>query len=122
MSENIAHYDHGLISIEHVLPQTVSTGSEWEQLWPDQERRQQWLHRLGNLVLLSRAKNSSAQNYDFETKKNKYFCVKGGASNFTMTNEVIRSSSWTEEVVSARQDRLLNILKDGWKLNTSVIT
>jgi hypothetical protein len=122
MSENIAHYDHGLISIEHVLPQTVGAGSEWEQLWPDQEKRQQWLHRLGNLVLLSRAKNSSAQNYDFGVKKEKYFKTKGGTSNFPLTVDVLNSPTWTEEVVSARQERLLSILKAGWRINTNVIT
>ena len=35
--------------------------------------REKYTHRIGNLVLLPRRKNSEAQNYDFDVKKQKYF-------------------------------------------------
>ncbi|MFE9339631.1 HNH endonuclease family protein [Streptomyces sp. NPDC007063] len=52
-------YDRPLITVEHVLPQNPSPDSQWAELF-DEEQRHQWTHRLGNLVLLNRAKNSAA--------------------------------------------------------------
>lgn len=52
---------------------------EW---FPDEETRERYVHRLGNLVLLSRRKNAQAGNFDFERKKNEYF-ARGGSSPFS---------------------------------------
>ena len=37
-----------------------------------EEERDKWVHRISNLVPLTRRINSSAQNFDFQEKKNKY--------------------------------------------------
>lgn len=42
VSNQAAVYEPSVLTIEHVLPQTVSQGSEWEQTWPDEKERQQW--------------------------------------------------------------------------------
>lgn len=73
-------FDAKLVTIEHVLPQNPKSDSEWCKIWQD-EAREKWVHRLGNLVLLSRRKNAQAQNYDFEKKKTKYFGLKEGERN-----------------------------------------
>ena len=65
-------YDHKVITVEHVLPQTPKSDSQWVKTFSD-DQRQQWTHKLGNLLLLNRQKNSSAQNFDFGEKKAKYF-------------------------------------------------
>jgi hypothetical protein len=39
LSDGAATYDPTLLTIEHVLPQTVSDGSEWAKLWPDPDGR-----------------------------------------------------------------------------------
>lgn len=46
------------ISVEHVLPQTPESNSQWCRDFTLEERAT-WTDRLGNLVLLSRRKNSS---------------------------------------------------------------
>jgi Protein of unknown function (DUF1524) len=56
-----ATYDE-LVSIEHVLPQTVEGGSEWATLFPDEPQRAEWTHRLANLVFLTRRINTRASN------------------------------------------------------------
>ena len=38
-----------------------------------EEQRDAWLHRLGNLMLLSRRKNTSLGNLDFANKRVRYF-------------------------------------------------
>ncbi|GAA3328705.1 hypothetical protein GCM10020331_073760 [Ectobacillus funiculus] len=64
-------YDHAVITVEHVLPQTPKEGSKWLEYFDDPS---QYVHKLGNLVLLTRVKNSQARNYDFQKeKKESYF-------------------------------------------------
>ena len=53
------------------MPQSVKSGSGWEKAFPDEAYREEHMHRLGNLVLLSRRKNSGASNLDFKEKKEK---------------------------------------------------
>lgn len=115
LSEGEATYNYKTISVEHVLPQTPPVDSVWTQ-WFTPELRDQWVHRLGNLVLLSRAKNAGANNYDFERKKRIYFAGPKGVSPFALTTQVLRESDWTPEVVERRQQELIGKLKDLWKL------
>lgn len=116
VSDGAASYDSKVLTIEHVLPQTVSAGSEWEELWPDQSTRQQWLNRIANLVPLSRQKNSKAQNYDFAEKKTKYFTGREGTSSFALTTQVLSTEEWIPQIVEQRQKDLLQVFKDHWDL------
>lgn len=65
-------YPPGTISIEHILPQTPNAGSQWVSDFTELDR-EKWTHRLGNLILLSRRKNSAQSNLDYLQKKEKYF-------------------------------------------------
>jgi len=112
-----ATYDT-LVSIEHVLPQTVEKGSEWELLFPDEAVRSAWTHRLGNLVLLTHRINSSASNWDFKKKKEKYFQSKKGATTFALTLRVLQAEEWTLEKLSQNQEELLGKLREIWQLPT----
>ncbi len=110
-----ATYDHGVFSIEHVLPQQPKAGSVWESWFPDSAEREQLVHRLGNLVILSRRKNSSASNYDFDKKKASYF-TKDGVSPFQITTQVVSEETWTSVVIKRRQTELVTKLKSIWNL------
>lgn len=103
------------LSLEHVLPQTPATNSDWMR-WFTEEEREVWTHRLANLVPLHIRKNPAASNYDFAIKKNVYFTGKGTASPFVLTQEVRAESDWTPQILSDRQRRLLGILKQHWNL------
>jgi len=117
LSGGEAKYDYQVISIEHVLPQKPDTGSTWCQSFPDAEERDALVHRLGNLVLLSHRKNSSARNYDFDKKKTKYFAGRGGVSPFALTTQVLREPTWTPEVIQRRQSDLVKRLCTVWRLD-----
>lgn len=71
------------------------------------------------LVPLTRQRNSAAQNYDFNTKKIKYFQSKNGTSSYTLTTQVINIAAWTPEVVEARQKDLEEIFISKWDLKIS---
>ena len=101
-----ASYDYETVTVEHVLPQNPASDSEWVSWFPDAAARSAFVHKLGNLALLTRKKNSSARNYEFEKKKTAYF-ARGGISPFVLTTQVLRSATWTPEIVTARQKELV---------------
>lgn len=115
VSDGGASYNTKLFTIEHVLPQTPAPDSEWMRLWPKEEQRKLWLNRIANLVPLTRQRNSAAQNYDFATKKAKYFQTKN-TSSFTLTTQVISKDTWSPDVVSQRQKDLLEVFSEKWEL------
>lgn len=116
LSDGAATYDPSILTIEHVLPQTVTEGSDWLRHWSDEEQRKKWMHRLANLVPLTRRRNSKAQNYGFETKKTAYFGGKEGVSSYVLTTQVLNTSEWTPMVVETHQADLIQILIENWEL------
>jgi hypothetical protein len=109
------NYHHKIITVEHVLPQNPASDSAWVEIFNDEDR-QQWTHRLANLVLLPRRKNSAAQNFEFDIKKSKYFAGADGASPFLLTMEVLQAPQWTPALMVARQTQVVDVLKGIWEL------
>jgi hypothetical protein len=60
------------ISIEHILPQTPDAGSKWMSDFTEEERKD-FTHKIGNLIIIGRRKNSSLGNLDYAQKRQKYF-------------------------------------------------
>ena len=116
LSEGSASYSYPVVTVEHVLPQNPSPISQWLRWFPVPEQRVQYVHRLCNLVLLSRSKNSQAQNYDFEEKKKRYFNTREGVSPFVLTTQVLQKEEWTPAILEKRQHELLSKLKKVWRL------
>ncbi len=71
-SEHNIERKYGTISVEHVLPQNIENIIEWKNYF-NEDQHLYWKHKIANLVLLSKRKNSSASNYKFKDKKEKYF-------------------------------------------------
>lgn len=115
LSDAGVRYDYPTITIEHVLPQNPDKKSEWLKKFRDEDERAEWTGKLANLVLLSRRKNSSAQNYDFNKKKEAYF-QRGGVATFALTTQVLNETEWTLEVLQRRQKNLIGALKNEWWL------
>lgn len=111
-----ATYDHSIISIEHVLPQNPAPDSEWLHTFDD-NARERWVHKLGNLLLLNHRKNAQARNFEFERKKDRYFKGGSGSAVFALTTQVLSYSEWTPDIVEARQNELTRRLIDEWQLS-----
>ncbi len=116
MSDAAASYDHSILTIEHVLPQTVDPESEWATIWPDVDERQAWIHRIANLVPLNQRRNSKARNYDFDRKKSEYFTGKSQVSSYVLTTQVLNTPEWTPDVLDERQKELLSVMTKSWQL------
>ncbi len=109
-------FEPKILTIEHVLPQTISSGSEWDKLWTDLSEREIWLNKIANLVPLTRKKNSEAQNYDFDKKKDIYFKGKNGTTTYPLTTQVLNEQTWSPDVVAERQKKLIDKFKECWDL------
>ncbi|TQS70687.1 DUF262 domain-containing protein [Rhodobacteraceae bacterium] len=112
MADNAVTY-HGRETIEHVLPQGPSL--TWRKAFSEDER-DQWTHHVANLVLLSRIKNSQANNRAFSDKKVGYFSDKKGKTKYVLTQDVLQEADWTTEVLKARRKKLRKKLDEIWQL------
>lgn len=116
IADTDATYTHRTVTVEHVLPQNPRSDSEWMTWFPNEEERQEWTHRLANLVLLSRRKNASASNWDFARKKGQYF-QRTSVALYALTTQVVNESNWTPEVLERRQGALIDALRREWRLD-----
>lgn len=114
-------FEPNIFTIEHVLPQMVASGSQWENLWPNVDMRSQWINKIANLVPLTRKKNSEAQNYDFDKKKDIYFKGKNGTTTYPLTTQVLSEKTWTPKIVEKRQSELIERFVACWELNYSKV-
>lgn len=109
-------------SIEHVYPQTPDD-KYWVERFRklDEEEDKKKLHSLGNLLLLTRGKNSKIKNYPFEQKVAEY-----KMSNYS-ANELAKNHSdneWTPEKIEQREKKILDFIKSRWdfdKINNQVL-
>jgi uncharacterized protein with ParB-like and HNH nuclease domain len=102
------------ISIEHILPQNPSAASAWTANFTQQDR-EEWTNRLGNLVVISRRKNSSQGNKDFIDKKETYF--KGNIELFSNSIRIFNKySSWTPRELMENHNAVVNKVKSVFDL------
>jgi len=112
--ESVTKVYSGRITIEHILPQTLS-GEYWLERFSESDHRN-WVHRLGNLTLLSGSKNYSARNSDFKEKK-RIYQNRDKKVSFDMTKEVIeRFGEWNVDAIKARQCSMLKTAEDLWAI------
>ena len=95
------------ISVEHVLPQNPPENSKWREWFTDEEI-EQYKHKMGNLVLLNRRKNSSLSNLNFDKKKERYF--KGSISTFPSINHIMQKIEWRKEDIENRTNDMIKRL------------
>ena len=103
------------ITIEHIMPQTLS--EKWKQaLGQDWERiHQQYLHTMANLTLTGY--NSQYSNLTFAEKRD---MEKGfNDSAFRLNNFVKSCTKWTEDEMKQRQSELLNVFMQLWPMPTT---
>lgn len=70
--DNSILHTFNLVSIEHILPQKPSANSQWNKDFTEDERINN-VHKIGNLCIIGRRKNTSLSNLDYQEKRKKYF-------------------------------------------------
>lgn len=96
------------ISIEHILPQNPTENSQWKKDFTD-EQREEWTDKIVNLTLISRRKNSSQGNLDYEKKYENYF--KKNIETFpSMIKLFQENKEWKIDNLKKRQENVINLL------------
>ena len=102
------------ISIEHILPQNPYDKSQWSADFLATDR-DNWTNKLGNLVLISRRKNSSQGNKDYTEKKSKYF--KNNVELFSNSVRIYNQyPTWKLVDLSKNHNEVLEKIKGGFGL------
>ncbi|EJT6476404.1 DUF262 domain-containing protein [Clostridium perfringens] len=97
------------IMIEHVLPRNAK-----ETYWKDNfsaDQRRNWANKFGNLVIITGAKNTRANNKPFGEKVEQYLSKK---SDFAITKEVLELSDWNMDSLKDRHESLVNRALELW--------
>lgn len=101
----------GTISIEHVLPQTPKEDSKWRVKFTTEDRNE-WTNKLGNLILLTRRKNSQLSNLEFKEKKEKY--INSKMLLFPSVFEVYSNGEeWEVDTIKIRQKKIIDLIVEG---------
>lgn len=91
--------DLSTLSIEHILPQTLT--QEWARALGERSQlvHEKYVHTLGNLTLTGY--NPELSNAPFEVKRDR---LRG--SNLAINRELAKVSEWNEEQIVARSEKL----------------
>ena len=106
--------DH--VTVEHIYPQTET--NEWAKCFSafTDEQKHFIAHSLGNLLPLSRAKNSALQNDPFDEKKNNGRGL-GYYNGSISENEIAQNEIWTFAEILKRGLGLLDFIEERWEVS-----
>lgn len=110
-------------TIEHIYPQTPDD-NYWKEKFQFESTKQKMivLHSLGNLVLLSRSKNSELQNFAFPYKKrhSDKNGNEGGFFNGSYSEiNVSKYDNWTPQTIKDRGEAMLAFMDKRWNIQFS---
>jgi hypothetical protein len=104
--EFVPNRDEAKINLEHVLPRNMRP-SDWPSFL--NHELDDWLWRLGNLVLMRKTPNQRLGNRPFAQKKSTL-----ASSDFVLTKEVGNEVDWTPSTIEKRQQRLATMAVSVW--------
>ncbi|BBM83350.1 DUF262 domain-containing protein [Candidatus Uabimicrobium amorphum] len=106
------HFERTSSSVEHLMPRKIKN-SKWKV---KQEDHSEWVHSLGNIVLIDRKKNSAFSNKSYPEKKEIYKSVIEARAN---TNYVfIKYPQWNIEAIKQNQKRIEKVLRQYYEGNS----
>ena len=99
------YFDKSTSSVEHLMP--IKLSQDLSNISDSEHNK--WLHRIGNIVLVDRKKNSSLSNKNFHDKKIKY---KGSIENRANTNYIFMTyNDWNIGTIQENHYRVFDLLK-----------
>jgi uncharacterized protein with ParB-like and HNH nuclease domain len=104
---------YNTMSVEHILPQTPKDNSQWVIDFSVADR-EEWTNKLGNLVLISRRKNTQQGRLDFKDKKEKYFS--SSIESFPNSLQVMQKQKWDLSELKVHHEQLISKIKNHYKI------
>lgn len=102
-------YRDPLITIEHIMPQKLTTSWEHELGEDHQEVHSKYLHNIGNLILTEY--NMEISNRSFETKKQK---LRESALSYRL--DIISVERWDEQAILKHQEQMIQLFLNAYEL------
>lgn len=107
----VGNSEKGILTIEHIMPQTLTSawkqalGGDWEAI------HEKWLHTISNLTLTGY--NSNYSNKTFQEKKT----MRNGFidSGIRMNHFVAQFDKWDEEELGLRKVKLSEMALENWE-------
>lgn len=108
--DNSNLHSYNLVSIEHILPQNPSPNSQWCKDYTEEERISN-VHKIGNLCIIGRRKNTSLGNLDYIEKRKRYF--EKNIANFSRTLSIYNKyqQTWKLSDLNSNNLQTLNDIK-----------
>lgn len=111
----VGNIENGILTIEHIMPQTLSAA--WKQALGDnaEEIQEKWLHTIANLTLTGY--NSTYSNRPFSEKKT----IENGfqQSGLRLNQYICKFDKWTEEELEERKKKMAELALKIWEYPTS---
>ena len=109
LSGKALDFESAKYSVEHVLPERP--GEDWEQF--DDQQREAFTYRLGNLTPLATADNRELGNAGFSEKRRVY-----QASEFALTRQLAEDfDAWSVEKIRSHQEWMAKQATGIWRIN-----
>lgn len=106
------------LTLEHILPETLSRKSEWRESFDDRQHQHYW-RSIGNMMLIGRRANHEGRNAPF-AKKLELYRQDPLARELAINADVLNATRWTPELIQAREERLVGLAKAMWGLEGAV--
>lgn len=110
-NELLINPDTYQITLEHILPERPDITSNWVTLFNDPER-EKYTFIIGNLTLLLRGPNSSANNHEFNVKTTEY-----SQSAINHNKDLATKSEWNKQEIEVRNSNLFGSFLQIWAKN-----
>lgn len=110
-------FDEDYHTVEHIFPQKI-TDESWRKTFERFSTKEKNVlrHSLGNLVPLSRGKNSSLGNLSFEDKKRNSDDTVGYTFGCYSENEIAGLEEWNAREILLRGVKLLRFMEERWNI------
>ncbi|MGK7870562.1 DUF262 domain-containing protein [Falsiroseomonas sp. E2-1-a20] len=106
----VAHFDWSRVQVEHVMPQAWR-GNNWQLPHDgDGAARDEAVHRIGNLTLVSEALNPILSNGPWMTKRE---ALKKHI-HLRLTGALVSATVWDEAAIDARSSEFFELAKSIW--------
>lgn len=97
-------------SIEHIMPQNPEPGGAWDGKIDENDRYEQVVNGIGNLILLPQPLNGEAKIQGFVAKKGVYQKSEG----LRMVREILDCDNWSKKEIKEREQRILDWIRVEW--------
>ncbi|MCO6524913.1 MAG: HNH endonuclease, partial [Candidatus Schmidhempelia sp.] len=106
-------------SIEHILPQSHRDGGWWENHWPDGLKAEQYVHRLGNLVITKGNQELGRKPIKLkldDPDSSYFFNYKNATNSEKDIKKYTDGSTWKEGNILKRELDMINFAIERWSI------